>query len=160
MLIVDDFLPNPELEYETAGSIKYRDYLIGDQTFPHFAVTEDNHSVKRISELVGEELVLSLAPMYRYYLSSDKQPTYIHQDEYEADIAVVVFLNKENENNGLAFWTKLDAEFKLDEVIMAKFNRAVIFDAKDWHSRYPESGWVVENGVRLVKLFFLRRVKR
>jgi hypothetical protein len=171
MIVVDDFFDNPELEKAKALVAAYQNYEVNGKTYPHFAMTSDPKSIDKIKQITSLNLAPKLPTLYRAYFPDTPQPTLIHQDSAECDVAAVVFLNTVNTENGLAFWSPkglktptledgLDVtKFKFIHHVEAKFNRAVIFDGQDYHSRWPKDGWVVEpNTPRLVKLFFLKKV--
>jgi hypothetical protein len=172
MIVVDDFFANPELERARALAAAYQDYEVNGRTYPSFAMTSDPVAIEKIKQITLLNLAPRLPTLYRAYFDGDTQPTYIHQDSAECDIAAVVFLNQVNIENGLAFWEPTieepisledgfdEANFKMTDLVHAKFNRAVIFEGKDYHSRWPKYDWQVEPASpRLVKLFFLKLVK-
>jgi hypothetical protein len=175
ILVVDDFFDNPEVEVVKALLANYQQY---EGAPPNIALTDDPASLAKLNTLVGP-VEYSLPPAYRFYKHQDLQPTYIHSDANEGDISVVVFLNKEHSGpNGLAFWRHEtgattetnnpiewlaegldDTKWTMDRLVEMQFNRAVIFDSKLFHSRYPKNHWSTGfNNTRYIKVFFLRRL--
>lgn len=179
--IIDKFLAVPLAEVEWANQAEYKDYQIGDQLFPKFALTGcDYRDLQKIEEAVGKKLQFTLQPMYRKYYSGEKQPTFIHSDVNEGEYTVIVFMNKINEHNGLSFWehesgydranklnynrvenlTHDEEQWQIYHGVSAKFNRAVVFDSALFHSRWPKENWQIGGDeARLVKVMFLKERK-
>ena len=178
--ILDNYLPEPDLEAQEAEWANYQDLVFNGTTYPQIAIcNNDEARVNEISEIVGKKLTASLPPFYRKYLPTDAQPTYIHSDVGEGDYTVIIFLNKINENNGLAFWEHANGEEKanklsvgryaldgLDEtkwltpkVVPAQYNRAVVFSSALFHSRWPRNNWLIgQDTARVIKVMFLKEV--
>lgn len=167
--IVDDFFRTPHLERTRALVANYQDISHGGLVFPKFSPHEDNESLEKLNQLLGGTYAFTLPPSYRAYHYDDKQPTYIHVDSNECDVSVVVFLNESyHEGHGLCFWApRVDEPTSFNEAdwtqtyfCQGKFNRAVVFDSKIPHGRYPQSNWLnSDNNVRLVKVLFLKELK-
>jgi len=170
LLVVDDFLPNPELvrrralrsdfqECEFQGA-KYKG--VGGSNQP-----EDIHH--RISRVFGRTVCMSLM-FYRTGTPGNEPTTYIHADRNCAEMAGVLYLNTPDQcRGGTAFWkhkrsgcdsikdmilsqkfTDFDelnrdgndeANWEMTGLVPMKFNRFVCYPTDVFHSRYPKEGW-------------------
>lgn len=174
--VVKNFHADITLVLTHAQESEYKDITIERQTFPKIAIStlQPYLYLSKVEQILEKKLYYSLPPHYRKYIKEDKQPTFIHSDVYDADYTVVIFLNKINKNNGLAFYehpihgdraTKgmyLDYNkepFHLKHIIKAQLNTAVIFEAAMFHSRWPKFNCDTGGEDRLVKIMFLKEVK-
>ena len=176
--IIDDWFQDPRAEQDKAKAADYKDYTFEGVTWPHIGITEDQYSIDKTSKILGFELETSFPAYYRYYEKTDSQPMFVHSDVNEGEYTVLIFLNLINIVNGLAFYehhtgvtsaTKENVnEFFKDSnniacwsepvVVPASYNRAVMFTAADFHSRWPTNGWNIgTDTARLVKVLFLRK---
>lgn len=176
--IVDDWFDNPASEVQNAIHTRYQDFTFDGVTWPNIGVTEDQASVDKASQILGVELETSFPAYYRYYQETDKQPMFIHSDVNEGEFTLLIFMNLVNIVNGLAFWEHISGnsvatkenvlEYFKDSnditkwgdpvVVPALYNRAVIFNADEFHSRYPANGWDIgTDTARLVKVLFLKK---
>lgn len=177
--LIDDFFLEPEAELEKALRQPYEDYHINYLVYPQIAICEKEPlALKQIEQIVSAPLFYSIPPHYRKYYAHSQQPTFIHSDVNEGDYTCVVFLNKVNENNGIAFWEHLlsgkeranklnvgafekdgldETKWSQPVIVPAQFNRAVIFDSALFHSRWPRNMWTIgDDEARLIKVMFFK----
>lgn len=176
--VVDNFLEDPQLEQVRALLAEYKDVNVDGVVYPKIATHTDVKSLAKVEEILGVPVQSSLPPFYRKYIPDEPQPTFIHSDVNEGDYTLIVFLNETNgPDNGLAFWRhkdtgvvragSFDAELLsegLDETkwtkvaqVEMKWNRAIIFDARLYHSRWPRENWSTDlDNNRIIKVLFMR----
>lgn len=177
--IIDDWFETPSEEVEKALNTEYKDYTFSGVTWTNIGAAPDPASIAKAAEILGVPLEPAFPSFYRFYQDQDHQPVYIHSDVNEGEYTLIIFLNEVNVKNGLAFWehesgvssaTKENvlgffadtndlSKWSEPVVVPAEYNRAVIFDAAQFHSRWPANGWDIgTDTARLVKVLFLKKV--
>lgn len=161
LFVVDDFLPDLEPVFEVVKASRYSDasYIgkkftgVGDVPLPVKPLIED---------ILGHKIAVSVGILRK------GDPTlpithYIHTDNYDATCVMVLYFNKPCYETGTAFWKhketgiyrlpddadqelfdyltqeiKKPDNWEMTHYVQAKANRAVFFDSRLFHSRYPE----------------------
>ncbi|HUV84688.1 MAG TPA: hypothetical protein VMV86_03215 [Methanosarcinales archaeon] len=83
-----------------------------------------------------------------------EEPNFIHSDEMMGDLTVLLYLNKIHPE--MAGTTIYDNDHNKKATAYMKYNRMVVFDSKELHSRNIKENFGEENDSRLVQIIFLQ----
>lgn len=161
LFTVDDFLPDVETVLKVVKNSRFGNasYIGKDFT----GVCDATLPVKPLmEEALGHKIAVSLG-ILRKGTTSLPLTHYIHADNYDARGVMVLYFNKPKYETGTAFWRhkelgltrlaedtsdklfkRLDKDIKNPDLwemtayVPVEANRAVFFDSKMFHSRYPE----------------------
>lgn len=176
---ISNFFDDPELELALSSELRSQDVFDGEKTFKNIKVDINEYSKKSWETILPKDKYeLNLPAFFRVYKPDEKEPTYIHSDAMEGDLTLIVYLNRDNRNNGLAIWRHNDGNlfvkhaehvakynsdgldernWSLVEVIRPEFNTAILLPSNVFHSRYPRQNWDVGlDKDRLIKVYFLK----
>jgi|TARA_R100000664_G_C2737941_1_gene126979 hypothetical protein len=153
LFVLDDILANPDEYVQDVLKNPFVDVEDGDNVFKGIQ--------PRANDEV-EKFVLLLFPDYTVKYNFIRQspfkqiePNYIHTDEMMGDKTVLVYLNKYYPPNaGTVLYDK--DEDKSVRIYM-KYNRLVVFDSREKHSRNLYNNFGEKNNSRLVQVLFLKK---
>ena len=141
LFVLDDILANPD-EY------------VQDVLKNPFVDVEDGDEVEKFVLLPFPDYTVK----YNFIRQSpfkQIEPNYIHTDEMMGDKTVLVYLNKYYPPNaGTVLYDK--DEDKSVRIYM-KYNRLVVFDSREKHSRNLYNNFAEKNNSRLVQVLFLKK---
>lgn len=181
--VIDDFIPNFEYIRPLIDGVSFGDHEYKGKTYTGFGP-----ATLPLKKLIEEEMGFMVEFQESHIrLGTENTPLthYIHADSDGAQFACVVYLNNPSCDTGTMFWkhksTGIDRleqpadpclfelfskhisdESKWDklEYVEAKENRAVIFDAALFHSRYPQTLPIKEGDTpRLVCTIFFNKIE-
>ena len=153
MITIENFFSHPGIERGMALDAHYEKI----RGFDGFSLAE-------ASEWEWDKLDMQPGlSAYRRYLSEYDYPTLVHHDADMGKKTEIVFLY-DNPDHGLAFWEpkveKPDSfdlsHWRMTDFVVCKLNKAVVFDSKLWHSRYPArvEPETTYRTARTIKIFF------
>lgn len=183
LYVIDDFHPCPEALREHALFQEYEDWLGHDgQVYKRICRTEIPGIRQLIEGLLGPVDMLGMA--YRLNYNEEEPNAAIHSDIGWGTHALVHYLS--DGPSGTAFWKHRETEttsissgqewlldkinkdwndedkWEIEKYVNMKFNRALIYESKLYHSRYPFKafGNSPETGRLIVVAFFTPRNKK
>lgn len=157
MKVIDNFLPDFDLVKRFIADVEYGDYEmegkhytgVGQVTLPVKALLEQHLGPIKIK-----------ANHLRIARNDTPLTHYIHTDNYGTALVMVLCLQASDCLTGTAFWThkesgldslelpdkfeyfnnaiKNEDEWGMSELVESKENRALIFEANLFHSRWPK----------------------
>lgn len=102
--VADDFLRDPVAERKEALASSYQSVSHGGLTYRGICQTTDDYSIGKI-EAIFKTTLKDVQIVFRRYLVSDKNETYIHNDASVSDFTGILFLNTPEQcRGGTAFW--------------------------------------------------------
>lgn len=105
VLVIDDFLSDPQAERERALRAKYRTVSHNGVTYRGIAETEDPPMRERLEEIAGAGKAKECVSFWRRYLENEEQETFIHSDVLIGHFTAVLYLSDPAHcRGGLAFW--------------------------------------------------------
>lgn len=182
MIVIDDFLPDFELAKRFIADVEYSDYEFGGKCY-----TGVGQVTLPVKALIEREI--GPIKIKHNHLRIGRKDTplthYIHTDRYGTEYGFVLCLSAPDCASGTAFWTHketglerlpehsssdmfsyFDGELKKEEgwyingLVDSVENRAIIFEADKFHSRWPKT-LPVESGdkPRIVCTVFFDRLQ-
>lgn len=181
--VIDNFIPNFEYIRPLIDRVSFGDHEHKGKTYTGFGPV-----TLPLKKLIEEEMGF-MVEFQQSHIRIGRENTplthYIHADSDGAQFACVVYLNDPSCETGTMFWkhkaTRLDrleqpadpdlfelftkhisdeSHWDKLEYVEAKENRAVIFDAALFHSRYPQTLPITEGQTpRLVCTIFFNKIE-
>ena len=168
--IIDDFLAKPGLYRLMALGRQFTEFEVNGETWKGIAtLTVDSDPVS----MKLKEVIPGIEPRLTFFRKSPRgqhEPHLIHTDEMMGDWIGILYLNPNPPaEDGTAFWRHLPTDtvkgiayglsmdpecWERTNVVAAKFNRLVIFDAAYYHSRALECNHGEGQDARLIQVVF------
>jgi len=180
MLVVDDFAPNIEEIHALAKGAAFYDYKAHDgEVYKRVFVCDIPGIKERLEEVLGGPVTMFLQA-FRLNYDGELPNHAVHSDAGWGTKALVLYLS-EKEGTGTAFWkhkqtgaTSISMStapallpyiapdwnnveaWEQTDMVQSKYNRALIYDGQDFHSRWPFEayGKNIDDGRLIVVGFF------
>lgn len=175
-MLFEHFLSNPQQVREHALKSEYIDWLAPDgETYKRICITDVPGLLEKIETVMGPVDMLGMG--YRLNFNGERPNHAIHSDLGWGTHALVLYLSEGP--SGTAFWYHKatgarsitvgqvelleqigddwnnEEAWELRNFVESKFNRAIIYESKLFHSRYPFEAYGVEpNDGRLIAVAF------
>lgn len=172
-LVIDNFLPMPQMVRIRALKGPFVDVTLGDDTFRNIQPAPES--------LAAEELRVrwpGLRPTVSFFRKSPRgqvEPNYVHTDAMMGDLTAILYLNPTPAlGDGTTFWRYVETgEKEPDEhmdrhdewadaskwekwaTVAATFNRLLLFRAPLYHSRNIPENYGTGDDARLIQVLFL-----
>lgn len=171
----DDVIPDPAAYRAFALSLPYESFPVGTDLFHGIAPTTDprlRDAIVRLFDNADPGLTF-----FRRSPLGQPDPHYIHTDSEMGDWTAVLFLNDPpHPEDGLLFWERLTTGhrsgdwslheeqvacadrllFQPHQLVPARFNRLVLFQADLYHSRAIPENYGEGDEARLIQVAFGR----
>lgn len=183
LLVLDNFVPQPETLRELALGLKYRSYEFDGHSYDGVGVGFDPCICGLVEKAVGFKIKKRL-DFFRLGMNGVRMSGFIHADQNCGEFAGVLYLNLPRQQyGGTSFWRhrqfgisempdKMSAEdleelkedslhekkWELDAHVEMRFGRFITYPTKKFHSRYPNEieAATKEEGRLIYAIFFDR----
>lgn len=152
LLVIDDFLDNPEEHLESIINGEFCDVYSEVGTFKNIQDRKEDSVSEILSKMFTQcNIAYNFA---RLSPENQEEPTFIHTDEMMGDLTCILYLSKDHPHeDGTSIYNEdgiKSIEFR------SKFNRMIIFDSLLPHSRNIFSNFGDGKSSRLIQVVFLK----
>jgi hypothetical protein len=172
--VFDNFLPDPEAYRAAALAGEFRTYEFPEATFHGISTSVPLLIPQRIQQMYPDAI-----PTLTFFRKSPKgqiEPHFIHTDVDMGEWTAILYLNPDPPaGDGTAFWRhrescaiesaiahersvegRTPALWDMRRLIVARFNRLLLFPATFFHSRAIAENWGEGAAARLTQVVFGR----
>jgi hypothetical protein len=168
ILIIDNFLDDPNTYVEQILKQNFVDVSDGEKTFKGIQLSDNQEVIdKTLSVLNGMHIVYNFI---RQSPVNQTEPNYIHSDKNMCDVIAILYLNRafpkdagttihENiKTNSIVDKGEENAdEFTKSVIVSMKYNRMVAFPSDLYHSRNLLNNFGTGEDSRLIQVLFLKQ---
>lgn len=165
--VIDDVLFYADKYREQAVQAKFEEVL----GFPGIAKVDGQDWFAKTLAAMAQVPIRIEHSFFRRSPVGQREPNYIHTDQDMGQYTAILYLNYTHpEDDGTYFWKSRETgrltgtctseygkdvnNFELIRKVPMRFNRAVIFDSRLFHSRGLESNFGTDENARLIQTVF------
>lgn len=150
--IYDNVIKDPDTYVKNILDTGFVDVTDTISVFKGIQQRNDDEAEKFIMSILGDGYRME----YNFIRQSpymQDEPNYIHSDEVMGDVTVLLYLNKIHPEH--AGTTIYDENQNKKFTAHMRYNRMLVFESRELHSRNIKENFGVEDGSRLVQVMFL-----